>query len=98
MFPNRSKEYLAGCVSLIWMLALASVAQGQDYMIRASGVWQCSSQGMVVPLAGARVNLINADIDIETAGTNWDDHQMNGAQAVASTDANGHYTLVGYGS
>ncbi len=98
MFPNRSKEYLAGCVSLIWMLALASAAQGQDYMIRASGVWQCSSQGAVVPLAGAHVDLINADIDIDTAGTNWDDHQMHGAQAAGFTDSTGHYTLIGYGS
>jgi hypothetical protein len=98
MFSNRNREYLVGCVSLIWMLALALAAQGQDYMIRATGVWQCSSQGKVVPLAGARVALINADIDIETAGTNWDDHQMNGAQAAGFTDSNGVYTLTGFGS
>jgi hypothetical protein len=83
---------------MLAMLTLASSARAQDYMIRATGVWQCSSQGKVVPLAGARVALINADIDIETAGTNWDDHQMNGAQAAGFTDGNGFYTLTGFGS
>ena len=98
-YRNRRWTYsIAAMVLAFGFLKFVPTAHAQDYMIRAHGVWQCSSQGKVMPLAGAHVQLINADVDIETAGTNWDDHQMTGPQAVGFTDANGQYTVMGYGS
>jgi len=64
-------------------------ANADDYTVTATGSWTCINNGVTLPLAHARVELRDSDVDVGTLG---DD-----VMAVGLTDDQGRFVLTGQG-
>jgi transthyretin-like family protein len=71
------------------LLVVAAPAAADDYHVHASGDIWCNDNGVLAPLAGARVELMDSDAD---GSTIFDD-----TMDTKHTDANGHFELDGQG-